>query len=154
MDHHKYINKAVDLAFRNVEQGGKPFGAVIVKDNAIISEGVNEAIQRGDITAHAEIEAIRKATEDQPAEKKRLLEGAVLYASGHPCPMCLSAISLAGIAEVYYASSLDEAEEVGLGVSHIYTELSKPAKQRKIPLKKIDAKVDESPLQKWKKSNQ
>ena len=149
MDHQKYITKAVSLALQNVEEGGKPFGAVIVKDNAIIAEGVNEAVQRGDVTAHAEVEAIRNATAGQPQSSQKPLEGAVLYASGHPCPMCLSAIYLAGITEVYYASSLEEAEKVGLGVSHIYDELNKPANQRQIPLKKVKAREREDPLLKW-----
>ena len=150
MDHQKYIKKAVSLALQNVEEGGKPFGAVIVRDNAIIAEGVNEAVQRGDLTAHAEIEAIRNATEGQRKPPQKPLEGAVLYASGHPCPMCLSAIYLAGIAEVYYASSLEEAEEAGLGVSYIYDELRRPSNRRQIPLKKLQAEEMEKPLLKWK----
>src|SRR5699024_10506101 len=120
MDHQQYLDRAVKLALDNVEGGGKPFGAVIVKGNDVIATGVNEVLRNGDLTSHAEIEAIRKASKEKGEEA---LAGATLYASGHPCPMCLSAIYLAGIKEVYYASSLDDAKGVGLDVSTIYSEL-------------------------------
>lgn len=148
MDHQAYINQAVQLAQENVEQGGKPFGAVIVKNDTVIATGINKAIQTGDITSHAEIEAIRKAGK---AGKSELLKGATLYASGHPCPMCLSAIYLAGIKEVYYAGTLEEAEKAGLGVSNIYEELQKDFAQQNIPLRHLVSTLELDPLKSWSK---
>lgn len=43
--------------------GGKPFGAIIVKDDDIVAAGVNEVLETHDPTAHAELLAIRRATE-------------------------------------------------------------------------------------------
>ncbi len=144
MDHQKYIDKAVNLAAENVEKGGKPFGAVIVNSGNIITTGVNEVVQCRDITTHAEIQAIRKAS-----SAGKMLEGSTLYASGHPCPMCLSAIYLAGIKKVYYASGLDDAEEAGLGVSHVYNELKKDWDAQSILLKQLKSSSEKDPMKMW-----
>jgi len=151
MNHQKYINQAVQLASDNVACGGKPFGAVIVKNDTLISTGVNKAVQSGDVTSHAEMGAIRKAGSDG---KSDLLEGATLYASGHPCPMCLSAIYLVGIKEVYFASTLEEAEEAGLGVSDIYRELKKEWDEQKVSLHQVDTSLKVNPLKRWKNKRQ
>ncbi|HET6528564.1 MAG TPA: nucleoside deaminase [Balneolaceae bacterium] len=147
MNHQKYIDQAVKLASENVASGGKPFGAVIVKDHTVISTGVNEVLKSGDLTTHAEIQAIRKASKSQG---EKVLSGAVLYASGHPCPMCLSAIYLAGIKEVYFASTLDEAKEAGLDVSHIYRELKENWEMQSIPLHQLSSTLKLEPLELWK----
>ncbi|SMO86198.1 nucleoside deaminase [Fodinibius sediminis] len=146
MNHQTYINKAVKLAQDNVQNGGKPFGAVIVKDDTVIATGINKAVQTGDTTSHAETEAIRKAGIEG---KSNQLKGATLYASGHPCPMCLAASYLAGIEEIYYDSTLDEAEKVGLGVSHIYEELRKNLDQQKLPLRQFSSTIEVNPIKQW-----
>ncbi|MDR8389984.1 nucleoside deaminase [Aliifodinibius sp. S!AR15-10] len=146
MNHQNYIDQAVKLAYENAEQGGKPFGAVIVKEGIIVATGINKATQSGDLTSHAEIEAIREAG---LAGKADMLDGATLYASGHPCPMCLSAIYLANIQEVYYTGTLEEAEEVGLGVSHIYEELKKDTDKQSIPIRKLASTLDVDPMERW-----
>lgn len=147
MDHQKYIDQAVELAADNVKGGGKPFGAVIVSNDEVVSTGVNEVLQSGDITTHAEIQAIREAG---LSGKQGALAGATLYASGHPCPMCLSAIYLAGLKEVYYTSTLDDAKEAGLGVSHIYQELKEDWGNQSIPLHQISSNHQKEPLELWK----
>lgn len=149
MNRQTYIDQAVELAIKNVKNGGKPFGAVIVKDDTVIATGINKAIQTGDLTSHAEIEAIRKAG---TTGKGNLLKGATLYASGHPCPMCLSACYLAGIKEVYYASTLEEAEEAGLGVSHIYKKLEKGLNNQSMPMHQLSSTLNAKPLQIWKEN--
>lgn len=55
--------KIIELAYENTVNGGKPFGAIIVKDDAIVAVGVNEVLETHDPTAHAELLAIRRATE-------------------------------------------------------------------------------------------
>ena len=90
----KFMERAVKLATENVRDGGTPFGAVLVKDGKIISEGVNELHHTYDSSGHAEMLAIRKAQ----AELKTLdLSDYTMYASGEPCPMCLSVMYLSGI---------------------------------------------------------
>lgn len=111
---NKYMNYVNKLAIKNVENGGDPFAACIVYEDKIIAEGVNEMHLVNDITRHAELIAIEKA---QVYFDSTDLSKCVLYASGHPCPMCLGAIGFSNLKEVYYNNSLEEAEAIGLGLS-------------------------------------
>lgn len=80
-----FLGQAVDLAMANVRDGGgRPFGALVVKDGEVIATGVNEIGATGDPTAHAELTAIRRAAQALGAPR---LDGCVVYASGQPCPM-------------------------------------------------------------------
>lgn len=128
----RFMKRAVDLAVENVKNGGQPFGAVLVKDDNIIAEGVNELHQKNDVSGHAELLAIRKA---QAKLQTSDLSEYTMYASGEPCPMCLSAIYFAGIKKVYFCETIDDAEKVGLGMSkNIYKELGKKRTDRMIQM--------------------
>ncbi|WP_313957013.1 nucleoside deaminase [Bacillus sp. FJAT-22090] len=121
---NRYMKRAVELAIDNVENGGQPFGAVLVKRDEIIAEGVNELHMKHDISGHAELLAIRRA---QELLQTNDLSGYTMYASGFPCPMCFAAMKFAGIEKIYYCATLDEAKTVGLGKSAIiYEDLQKP----------------------------
>ena len=96
---------------------GGPFGAVVYKDGKIVGKGVNRVIGNNDPTAHAEIEAIRNACKNL---KTHDLTGCELYATGYPCPMCLSAIIWSNIKEVYYGTNLKEAADIGFRDEFIY----------------------------------
>lgn len=118
-----YMKRAVELALENVKEGGQPFGAVLVKDDKVIGEGVNELHKVYDSSGHAELLAIRQA---QQSLKSLYLSGAVMYASGHPCPMCYAVMRLAGIEQVYFYNDLPELEEKGLRLgADLYRELKK-----------------------------
>lgn len=120
----EYLTLAIQLALDNVlMRKGRPFGALLVKDGQIVATAVNNVLASYDPTAHAELEAIRAAT---GAQRNQRLDGHVMYASGHPCPMCLAAMYLAGIRQVYYAYSNEDGESVGLSTSGLYAELAKP----------------------------
>jgi tRNA(Arg) A34 adenosine deaminase TadA len=106
-----------------LEKGGRPFGAVIVRNGEVIGRGVNETHATGDPMSHAELNALRAATK---ASGSLRLEGATVYASGHPCPMCLAAMRMAGIAEIAYVLSNAQGEPYGLSTAAIYAELAKP----------------------------
>src|SRR5688572_7088440 len=80
-------------------------GAVLVRDGEVIARAVNRIHETGDPTAHAELVAIREAAQ---ALGRPRLDGCVVYASGHPCPMCLAAMHLCGIAAAYYAYSNED----------------------------------------------
>jgi guanine deaminase len=110
---------------------GRPFGAVLVKDGRLVATGVNSVLSNHDPTAHAELEAIRAAAR---AQQNPRLDGHVMYASGHPCPMCLAAMYLAGIRKAFYAYSNEEAEPFGLSTKHVYTELAKPLSEQAMQL--------------------
>lgn len=144
--HQKFIDKAVQLAAQNVTAGGKPFGAVIVSNGVEIGIGVNEAEQTGDLTAHAEIQAMRAAAQ---SGKAGLLKGAIMYASGHPCPMCLAAMYLAGFEKIFYHNSLEEVEGTSLDVKPVYQQMQKPFSQQQIPLLQMPSTTGKQPVQDW-----
>ncbi len=126
-----FLRQAIELALANVEQGGRPFGAVLVKDGKVIATGVNEIHRDGDPTAHAELLAIRRAAQALGSPR---LDGCVVYASGHPCPMCLSAMYLSGVAAATYAYDNAVGEHYGLSTAAIYGELAKPQAAQKLPI--------------------
>lgn len=120
----RFLQQAIDLALANVrDHGGRPFGALVVKDGAVIATGVNEIGATGDPTAHAELSAIRKAAQVLGTPR---LDGCVVYASGQPCPMCLSAMYLTGVRAVRFAYSNADGEPFGLSTAAVYAELAKP----------------------------
>ncbi|TPJ38579.1 nucleoside deaminase [Mesorhizobium sp. B2-6-5] len=88
------------------EPGCKPFGAVVVKGGKIIGEGFNRAVVNFDPTSHGEVEAIRDACRHQGSID---LSGCDLYTSCEPCPLCVSAMRMAGISRVFYAASIESA---------------------------------------------
>src|SRR5262245_7295597 len=95
-----FMREALALAHANVAVGGRPFGAVLVLDGETIARAANYFHDTNDPTAHAELLAIREAA--QRLGKPRL-DGCEIYASGHPCPMCLAAMHLCGVSTVYFA---------------------------------------------------
>ena len=99
------------------ENIGGPFGAVITKDDQIISVASNTVLRDNDPTAHAQVYAIRKASKKLNTYD---LSGCTLYATGYPCPMCLSAIIWSGIKNVYFGTTLEEAEKLGFRDDFIY----------------------------------
>ncbi len=93
--------RALALAREGAAAGEVPIGAVIVKDGCVIAEAHNAPRTLKDPTAHAELLAIRRASEALGAER---LEGCELWVTLEPCPMCAGAISHARIARLYYAA--------------------------------------------------
>ena len=126
-----FMREAIRLATESVEKGGGPFGAVIVKDGEIIEKSSNSVTLDNDPTAHAEVNAIRKAC-------KKLgtfdLSGCVIYTSCEPCPMCLGAIYWAHIGRIYYGNSRKDAADIDFADDFIYEELAQPLHRRRLPL--------------------
>lgn len=126
-----FMRRAIELGRNGMMAGdGGPFGAVIVKDGAVVGEGWNRVVATNDPTAHGEIVAIRNACQKAKAFS---LKGCELYTSGEPCPMCLSAIYWARLERVFYGFSLRDAADIGFDDRYIYEELTKRIQQRKIP---------------------
>jgi tRNA(Arg) A34 adenosine deaminase TadA len=122
MTRDAFMEEACRLAKESVDNGwGGPFGAVITRNGEIVARGQNRVLLTGDPTAHAEVEAIRKAaavlnpgapsispdhvnesileliprqagSPDRVPERAKMLTGHEIYISGTPCPMCMSAI--------------------------------------------------------------
>lgn len=126
-----HMRRAISLAEDNASSGnGGPFGAVIVKDGKVVAEGSNTVTVDNDPTAHAEVNAIRRACAVLGTFD---LSGCELYTSCEPCPMCLAACYWAHISRVYYAAGRDDAAAAGFDDDMIYVEVAKPLDERKLP---------------------
>ena len=113
-----YIDKAIDLSIENViNNEGGPFGAVIVRDNKIVSVGKNQVTKNNDPTAHAEVIAIRNACRKLNTP---FLENCSIYSSCEPCPMCYGAIKWSKIKKIYYCNTRKQAKEIGFDDQLIY----------------------------------
>ncbi|MBP0631810.1 nucleoside deaminase [Cupriavidus sp. AcVe19-1a] len=137
-----YLIDSIRLAMVNVrERNTWPFGAVVVKDGKALARAVNEVEATCDPSAHAEMQAVRAASR---ALGKPDLSGCTVYASGYPCPMCLTAMYLAGVGAVYYAYSNEDGAPYDLSAERGYVELARPIEQREMKLVYLPAR-DEGP---------
>jgi guanine deaminase len=100
-----FLQQAIELSKKSVEQGGFPVGAIIVKDGVVISQGFSNGKNNKDATSHAEIEAIRNASQKLDT---RDLFGCEIYSSMEPCLMCFSASYWAKIKKIVYAVGKDK----------------------------------------------
>ena len=100
-DDERYMREALKEAIKASELMEVPVGAVIVKDGAIIARGHNQVELLRDVTAHAELLAIGTASS---ASGNWRLEGATLYCTLEPCPMCAGAILLSRLESVVWAA--------------------------------------------------
>jgi guanine deaminase len=150
--HEYFLNQAIELAVENVKSGrGGPYGAVIVKENQVVSACSNRVTSMRDPTAHAEIHAIRVACEKLDDFK---LNGCVLYSSCEPCPMCLGAIYWARLEKVYFACTHKEAADAGFDDSFIYEEIGLSPSKRSIAMLHLDLPDAAQPFEVWKNSAQ
>jgi tRNA(adenine34) deaminase len=102
MGDEEYMRRALELALRAQDEGEVPVGALVVLDGRIIGEGWNRPIAAADPTAHAEIQALRSASQ---AQKNYRLTGATLYVTLEPCDMCVGAMFHARIARAVYGAT-------------------------------------------------
>ncbi len=101
---------AIQAGEVGVAEGMAPFAACIVKDAKIVCCMHNHVWQDGDITAHAEIVAIREACRKLGTVN---LSGCSIYSTCEPCPMCFGACHWARISKLFYGSSIEEAGSLG-----------------------------------------
>ncbi len=134
LTNEEFMRMAIHMSIENVEQGGGPFAALIVKDGEIVSTGINSVAEDNDPTAHAEINAIRSATQKLQQFK---LTDCVLFTTCEPCPMCLGAIYWAGISTIYYGNSREDAGKYGFDDSHIYQQIGLPLDERQVRFNRI-----------------
>ncbi|WP_103984917.1 nucleoside deaminase [Methylobacterium sp. 190mf] len=144
--HEDHIGEAVALAAANVEAGGAPYGAVIVREGTVLVRAANTVHATNDPSAHAEMVALREASR---LLGRRDLGDCVMYASGRPCPMCHAAMRLAGFKEGYFAFSAEEAETYGAGSTPIYAELCQPLDAQPMRVTQLRPPGD-SPYPAWK----
>ena len=149
MANSEFMKRAIKLSQEHMNAGhGGPFGAVIVKDGKIISEGWNQVLSTNDPTAHAEVQAIRKASQSLGCFD---LSGAEIYTSCEPCPMCLSAIYWARLDKIYYANTRKDAAKINFDDDLIYQEIPKAIENRKIPMQQLLQEEAQKVFKDWEK---
>lgn len=142
-----HMRRAIALSADNLRANrGGPFGAVIVRNDAIIAEGVNRVTSALDPTAHAEIVAIRAAC---AALQQFHLQGCEIYTSCEPCPMCLSAIYWARLERIYFANTRQDAAEIGFDDAFLYAELARADAERALPARRLLAQEARGVFDAW-----
>jgi tRNA(Arg) A34 adenosine deaminase TadA len=135
----RFLAEAIELARANIAEGGRPFGAVVVRDGAVVATGVNEIHTTNDPTAHAEMTALRAASSKLGSSD---LSGCVVYASGHPCPMCMAAMRISGVKRVAYAYSNDDGAPFGLSTAAVYEDLAKPFAEQSMAISYVPVRPE------------
>ena len=137
------MRQAVDLAHHNRLGGGRPFGAVLAQDGVVIATGVNEILHSCDPSTHAEMQAIRAATR---ARQNPSLAGLSMYASGHPCPMCLALLISANAKQVFFAFDNDDAKPYQLSSEGTYQRLGVQLNPPPLPIARVDSGISAAQL--------
>ncbi|CRM21630.1 Guanine deaminase [Pseudomonas sp. 31 R 17] len=145
-DDQSHLQRAIALAQANVAQGGRPFGAVLTRNGEVLVEAVNEIHRTQDPTAHAELLAIRAASRQIGAR----LGGCVIYASGQPCPMCLSAMYLCGVERVVFAASNAMAEPFGLSTAVLGQQVGLPLSEQSLSIQHLPDETMTTLYHQWK----
>ena len=105
------MQSAIEAARESVARhAGGPFGACIVRDGQVLAVSSNHVLAHHDPTAHAEVSAIRLACQ---TIQNHLLEGAEIYSTTEPCPMCFSSLHWARVAKIYYGTNIADVDALG-----------------------------------------
>lgn len=136
MDTVKLMQLAIDKAREGMAHGQSPFGCAIARGDEILAVEHNTVWATVDPTAHAEVNALRAAARSIDAI---FLENCVVATTCEPCPMCMSGLHWARVAEVYYGASIADAAAAG------FNELPVPA-AKIIELGQSDIRLIPGPL--------
>ena len=137
---NKIIIKAIEEARKTMNNNiGGPFGALITdENNNIISIASNTVLRDNDPTAHAEVNAIRKACKTLNTHD---LSKCKLYTTSYPCPLCISAIIWSNIKQIYYGAELEDAAKIGFRDDYIYNFIKNNNKDKNVlNIEKIESK--------------
>jgi tRNA(Arg) A34 adenosine deaminase TadA len=151
-----FIQRTIDLARANVEQGGRPFACIIVKDGQVLAEAANQVAQTHDPTAHAEICAIRAAAGKLRSEH---FTGCTFYILAHPCPMCLAAMYYCSPDGVIFITTREDYsrfytdDRKYFTLSTFYDEIGKPWDQRRMPMRHQPHPDGIEVYRRWKELN-
>lgn len=106
---------AIEKAKLSLKEGNKGFGVVIVKDNVILANAHDTEVTSNDTTAHAEMNAIKKACSIVGG----YLNNSILISTHEPCPMCMTAIAWSKIPELLYGVSIEDSLGEGRNMINI-----------------------------------
>jgi len=109
---------AIEACREGMALGQSPFGCAIALGDFVLAKSHNTVVLSTDITAHAEVNAIRAACLEVD---DILLTGATVATTCEPCPMCMAALHWARVETVYYGATIADAESAG------FNELQLPA---------------------------
>lgn len=141
------MREAVSLGRSGMTQeGGGPFGAVVVCDGKVVGRGHNRVTPLLDPTAHAEVVAIREACQTLGRFE---LRGCEIYASCEPCPMCLAAIYWARLDRIFYACTRSDAAAIGFDDAFIYEQMPLEIATRSLPMEQICRDCSLELFQEW-----
>ena len=146
----EHLQRAIELACQSVASGGGPFGAVVVRDGRVVGEGMNRVHPHCDPSAHAEVVAIRAASQ---ALGHPHLTGCTLYASCEPCPMCAGAIHWAHIERVLFAADGNQAADAGFDDRRFRDEMQRDPGQRALSFEQLAMEEASEPFRRWKASD-
>jgi guanine deaminase len=118
MEPAELMQLAIDICRQGLAAGQSPFGCAIARDGELLACSHNTVLATTDITAHAEVNAIRAACRQTG---NILLEGAIVATTCEPCPMCMAALHWARVDTVYFGASIADAAVAG------FNELQLPA---------------------------
>ncbi|MGM7698494.1 nucleoside deaminase [Microbacterium sp. A84] len=141
-----FLQQAVRLAVDNVAEGGGPFGALVVRDGEIIGVGQNRVTRDHDPSAHAEVMALRAAGQHI---RDFSLEGATLYSSCEPCPMCLAASLWARVDRVVYAADRHDAAAGGFDDLAFYRLFETERSEWAVPVESLRISEAAAPFERW-----
>lgn len=141
-----WLSFAVRLAKENVDAGGGPFGALIVRDGQLVSTGTNRVTRDYDPTAHAEVVAIREACRKLETFD---LSGCELVTSCEPCPLCLSAALWARVDRIVYTADRYDAAKAGFDDLAFYELFETPREQWTTPVQVIEIDSHTAPFDAW-----
>ena len=122
MPEERFMRLAIEKAREGIKKGQTPFGACIIKGNKVISCAHNTVWKDTDITAHAEINAIREACRKLNTVD---LSGCIIYSTCEPCPMCFAACHWARMEKVIYGAAIRDAKGFGFNEMRIGNRLMK-----------------------------
>lgn len=101
---------SIEKTREGIAAGQTPFGCAILLGDKVVANSHNVVWRTTDITAHAEITALREACKNTA---EVLLEGSIAVATCEPCPMCMSALHWARVKTVYYGATIEDAATAG-----------------------------------------
>jgi len=146
MNDETFLARAIELATENVANAGGPFGALIVRDGRVLAEGQNRVTATLDPTAHAEVVAIRAACQ---VAKSFSLEGATLYTSCEPCPLCLSAALWARVDRVVFAADRHDAAAGGFDDREFYELFARSRETWNVSIESLRPANAAEPFEAW-----
>ena len=115
----RLMRRAVERARQGIAAGQTPFGACIARDGEVVACEHNVVWATTDVTAHAEVHALREACRELGRVN---LSGLEIYTTCEPCPMCFAACHWARLDRIVYGARIEDARAAGFNELRITNE--------------------------------